>query len=94
VKIALGTAQFGLDYGIANTQGRVSEAEGRAIVELARARGVDTIDTAMLYGDSEAALGRIGVAGWQVVSKLPAVPAGCEDVPAGAAARRRRTRPL
>jgi len=79
LKLALGTVQFGLDYGVANTAGRVPAAEAKAIVELARAKGIDTLDTAALYGDSQQRLGEIGVEGWQVVSKLPEMPAGCAD---------------
>lgn len=80
MKLALGTVQFGLNYGIANRQGRVSQDEARAILVRARERGVDTLDTAVAYGDSERRLGEIGVAGWQVISKLPAVPRDCADV--------------
>ncbi len=79
MKLALGTVQFGLDYGVANTAGRVTAAEAKAIVEHARASGIDTLDTAVLYGDSEQRLGEIGVNGWQVVSKLPEMPADCDD---------------
>jgi aryl-alcohol dehydrogenase-like predicted oxidoreductase len=79
-RLALGTAQFGLDYGIANKGGRISDEGAAAILATAAAAGVDTLDTATLYGDSEQRLGRIGVQAWDVVSKLPAVPAGCADV--------------
>jgi len=58
VKLALGTAQFGLDYGITNTRGRVPEDEVAAILKRAIAAGIDTIDTAALYGEAEAVLGR------------------------------------
>ena len=36
----------------------------------------------MVYGDSEARLGEAGVAGWHVVTKLPAVPGTCPDLDA------------
>jgi aryl-alcohol dehydrogenase-like predicted oxidoreductase len=81
-RIALGTAQFGLDYGIANNVGRVSDREFRNILTSARLNGIDLLDTAVAYGDSEQRLGEIGVAEWHVVSKLPAVPARCKDIPA------------
>lgn len=80
MKIALGTAQFGLEYGIANQQGQVSHAEGKAILDHASAHGIDTLDTAIAYGNSEQRLGEIGVHNWQVVSKLPAIPDGCSDI--------------
>lgn len=80
MKLALGTVQFGLDYGIANTSGQVSPQEAVAILDLAQLAGMDTLDTAIAYGDSEAALGRIGVKGWRIVSKLPGLPDECPDV--------------
>jgi aryl-alcohol dehydrogenase-like predicted oxidoreductase len=80
VKLALGTAQFGLEYGISNRQGQVSVDAAKAILDLAAAHGVDTLDTAIAYGNCEQRLGEIGVQQWRVVSKLPAVPDGCKDM--------------
>ncbi len=79
-RLALGTVQFGLEYGIANRQGRVSVAAGRQILEQGRKAGMDLLDTAIAYGDSEQRLGEIGTSEWQVVTKLPSVPDGCDDV--------------
>jgi len=79
-RFALGTVQFGLDYGIANAAGRVADAEVGRILECARARGVDVLDTAIAYGDSEARLGAAGVSSFAVVSKLPGLPTHTEDV--------------
>lgn len=80
MKLALGTAQLGLDYGVANTTGKISPDEARAIMACARESGVGMLDTAVAYGDSEARLGQLGVAGFEVVSKLPAVPDDVGDV--------------
>lgn len=74
--MAVGTAQFGLDYGIANASGRVPAAEVRDILERAAAHGLDTVDTAIAYGQSESSLGSAGVRGWRVITKLPPLPAG------------------
>ena len=79
-RLALGTAQFGFSYGIANRVGRVSQEEVSAILGKAASSGVDMLDTAVAYGDSERCLGAVGVSGWRVVSKLPAIPSGCVDV--------------
>lgn len=57
-RIGLGTAQFGLDYGITNSRGRVPEEEVRAILDLAAEASMDLVDTAHLYGGSERVLGR------------------------------------
>ncbi len=74
MRLALGTVQFGTSYGVANASGQVSLEEARRILAHARANGIDMLDTAIAYGDSEARLGVIGVANWRVVSKLPALP--------------------
>ncbi len=73
-KIALGTAQFGLPYGISNTAGQTPLAEARAILTLAHAAGIRTLDTAIAYGNSEASLGELDVSAWQVITKLPEMP--------------------
>jgi aryl-alcohol dehydrogenase-like predicted oxidoreductase len=72
VKFALGTAQFGLDYGIANRDGQVPLSEVQQILQTARSVGVDTLDTAAEYGESESCLGELGVDTFNVVTKLPA----------------------
>jgi len=80
LRLALGTAQFGQHYGIANQNGQVSLSEAKAILAYASTCGIDTLDTAIAYGNSELHLGQIGVQQWKVVSKLPAVPEGCRDI--------------
>lgn len=80
MKIALGTVQFGLEYGVANQVGRVQLADVRNILQEAVAYDVDTLDTAIAYGDSESILGQVGVGSWSVVTKMPALPEGCADV--------------
>jgi aryl-alcohol dehydrogenase-like predicted oxidoreductase len=80
VRLALGTVQFGTSYGVANADGQVPVNEVRRILRYARENGIDMLDTAIAYGDSESRLGSIGVASWRVVSKLPAQSAECADV--------------
>lgn len=58
VPIALGTAQLGLDYGIANQKGKPVFDEAFGIVNSAWNEGVRFFDTAKAYGDSESVLGR------------------------------------
>jgi aryl-alcohol dehydrogenase-like predicted oxidoreductase len=79
-RLALGTVQFGVSYGIANRDGQVSPAEAARIVACGREHGLDTLDTAAAYGESERRLGEIGVSDWRVVSKLPPLPQDCHDV--------------
>jgi aryl-alcohol dehydrogenase-like predicted oxidoreductase len=56
-RLGLGTVQFGLDYGITNANGKVGQAEAREILAEARRSGIDLLDTAALYGDSEQVIG-------------------------------------
>lgn len=79
-RLALGTAQFGLPYGIANQSGQVTRSGAKAMLELAAANGIDTLDTAIAYGESETCLGEVGTSGFKLVTKLPAVPDACADV--------------
>ena len=77
MRIALGTAQFGLNYGISNAQGLTGTAELAQILELSRKSGIDTLDTAPAYGESESVLGNLNVKGFRIVSKLPSeIPEG------------------
>jgi aryl-alcohol dehydrogenase-like predicted oxidoreductase len=80
VRLALGTVQFGLNYGVANASGQVSFEEVVRILDRAAAAGIDTLDTAIGYGDSEERLGRAGVAAWKVVTKLPGLPESCASI--------------
>jgi hypothetical protein len=74
LKLAIGTAQFGLPYGVANKSGQMSTKEGKLLLNAAKRFGVNTLDTAIAYGVSEKRLGEIGVTSWRIISKLPAVP--------------------
>lgn len=79
-RLALGTVQFGLPYGIANQDGQVTRMTAKAMLQLAAANGIDTLDTAIAYGESETCLGEVGTKGFKLVTKLPAVPDSCTDV--------------
>lgn len=58
MKLGLGTVQFGLDYGITNAAGKTPASDVRAILAESLGQGVNTLDTAALYGDSESVLGQ------------------------------------
>lgn len=79
-KLALGTVQFGLPYGIANQTGQVTQLEAKSILQLATNSGLDTLDTAIAYGVSETCLGTLGVKDFKVITKLSALPDDCKDV--------------
>ncbi|HEY8050286.1 MAG TPA: aldo/keto reductase, partial [Ramlibacter sp.] len=77
-QLALGTAQFGLDYGITNTAGRVPPAQVAALLRTAWQGGVRMIDTAHAYGDSEQVLGECMQDEWRLVTKT--LPLRCERI--------------
>jgi aryl-alcohol dehydrogenase-like predicted oxidoreductase len=57
-RFVLGTAQLGMDYGIANVQGQPSGKLACEIIREALKYGVNCFDTAQAYGNSEVVLGR------------------------------------
>ena len=56
-KLVIGTAQFGLDYGISNQKGKTSLQEAHSILDLMKRKNLFELDTAKTYGDSEKVLG-------------------------------------
>jgi aryl-alcohol dehydrogenase-like predicted oxidoreductase len=80
MNIALGTAQFGFSYGIANTNGKVTNEMAKKILSRAKEANINTLDTAISYGESEQCLGNAGVGGWNLITKLPPIPENCLDV--------------
>lgn len=79
-KLALGSAQFGLKYGIANSEGQIKFTEVKKILELAKNSNIDLIDTAISYGNSEKIIGDTCIKEFKFVSKLPALPKDCLDI--------------
>ncbi len=56
-KLVLGTAQLGSSYGIGNTTGQPSRDEAFKILDRAYDGGINTLDTATAYGNSEEVIG-------------------------------------
>jgi aryl-alcohol dehydrogenase-like predicted oxidoreductase len=73
MKLGLGTAQFGLNYGISNIQGKTPMSEVINILDVAKQAGMRIIDTAPLYGTSEKVLGSClqNYHGFKIVTKTP-----------------------
>ncbi|MGL5467274.1 MAG: aldo/keto reductase [Shewanella sp.] len=75
MRLALGTVQFGLDYGISNHDGQVCDEELDETIALARHAGIDTLDTAQAYGNAEQRLGQRDITGFTIIDKLaPRIP--------------------
>jgi aryl-alcohol dehydrogenase-like predicted oxidoreductase len=80
VRFALGTAQFGMPYGVANQAGQITLSEASKILQFASDSGIDVLDTAISYGESESRLGQAGVRNFKVITKIPAIPSGCNNI--------------
>jgi len=79
-KIAIGTAQIGMDYGIANNFGKPGLDQVKEIFNIARDNNIDTFDTAVNYGDSETIIGIMGLDQSKVITKLPSFDGRKEEI--------------
>lgn len=72
-KIGLGTAQFGMAYGVTNRSGQVNRHELDEIMAMAARYGIDVFDTAPAYDQSEKVLGHYTSTreGLRIVTKTP-----------------------
>ena len=69
-KLALGTAQLGMNYGLTNKSGKVNKVEAFKILENAYSNGIMVLDTASSYGTSEKLIGEFGNNKFQVCTKI------------------------
>ena len=72
-EIILGTAQWGLNYGITNNSGKVNQEEIHKIVEYCLKNNIKTFDTARDYGNSEEIIGELNIKFFrqiQTISKI------------------------
>lgn len=76
MKIALGTVQFGLNYGVSNSQGQVAFSEVKRILQYASEVGIKTLDSAAAYGNCEEVLGKVkNLQAFNIVTKIPKLSA-------------------
>ena len=73
-KLALGTVQFGLDYGVSNDCGEVQKSEVVRILNVCKDNDIHLLDTASSYGKSEQVLGDAGIKSFDIITKLPPRP--------------------
>ncbi|MDP1815388.1 MAG: aldo/keto reductase [Leadbetterella sp.] len=70
-RLGIGTVQFGKKYGINNSVGQVPETEVKRILKYSLESGLDFLDTATTYGNSEEVLGRFkNIKDFNIVTKL------------------------
>ena len=70
MKIALGTVQFGIPYGINNIKGIPDRNEIKNIFRLAHDSGITILDTAPAYGDAEIKIAELSDSQFNVVTKF------------------------
>jgi aryl-alcohol dehydrogenase-like predicted oxidoreductase len=72
-KLSIGTAQFGMDYGINNKVGEVDQNEIKRILDFAYLNGINSLDTAKGYGQSEEKIGeyiKSNKFSWNITTKI------------------------
>jgi aryl-alcohol dehydrogenase-like predicted oxidoreductase len=69
-KLAIGTVQFGLDYGISNSDGKPHLHEIESILELAFESKIELLDTAIAYGEAQQIIGQINANRFHIVTKF------------------------
>ena len=79
-RLALGTVQFGLDYGISNNSGQTSNIEIKKILMRSRELGLDMLDTANGYGESEKIIGENNSRDFKIISKFPGSVRSSNDI--------------
>tara|TARA_B100001250_G_scaffold149451_1_gene128018 strand:+ start:16269 stop:17120 length:852 start_codon:yes stop_codon:yes gene_type:complete len=72
-KIAIGTVQFGMNYGINNQIGIPKNKEISNILKFAHMNGIDTLDTAISYGNSEKKIGQLKENFFKIVTKFSGI---------------------
>jgi aryl-alcohol dehydrogenase-like predicted oxidoreductase len=70
LKLALGTVQFGLSYGINNQTGVPNNQELSEIFLLAKKSGIHVLDSAQGYGNAEERIGELSKNEFQVITKF------------------------
>ena len=70
MKIALGTAQWGLKYGILNKSEIPNDSVLKRILKIAKSAGLDLLDSAPSYGNSENRIGQLSLNQFDCVTKI------------------------
>jgi len=76
MRIGIGSAQFGLNYGINNSTGKIPAKGVDQILSLAQKSGIELIDTSPYYGNAESVIGSLpSSSAFNIVSKTAAIEA-------------------
>lgn len=69
MNLAIGTVQFGINYGVTNKTGKTPADEVKRIINYAREQNISVIDTSPAYGDSEKVLGDQDLDFFKIITK-------------------------
>ena len=69
-KITLGTAQWGMNYGITNSDGIPNNEELKKIINLAKKSQITFLDTASGYGNAEQRIGNLTNDEFNIITKV------------------------
>ena len=69
MKLAIGSAQFGMNYGLCNNE-KISQKEFKKIEKLVLRSGINFIDTASSYGESENIIGNSKLRNLNIITKI------------------------
>lgn len=76
-KLTLGTAQFGMPYGLSKKEVNLEEVD--KILNYSKKIGIKSLDTAPSYNNSLKKLGSLNINGWKIISKIPSIPRNIID---------------
>lgn len=70
MNLVLGSVQFGMEYGINNSDGIPDDYSLKKIIQKSKENNINYIDTAIEYGSAQLRLGKLDLSGFKVISKL------------------------
>tara|TARA_B100000963_G_scaffold274789_1_gene243017 strand:- start:12662 stop:13507 length:846 start_codon:yes stop_codon:yes gene_type:complete len=73
MKLALGTVQWGINYGISNDLGVPSDLELKKILNFSKKNGIKLLDTASTYGDSELRIKKLTKNEFNIITKISSI---------------------
>ncbi len=68
-KIIIGTAQFGMKYGISNISGKTKKNQIKKMLLYGKKKKLRYLDTSSNYGNAENILGKFKLNNWQIITK-------------------------
>ena len=72
MKLAIGTAQLGLQYGVAGN-GNINQMNANEILDFAVSKKIYTVDTSPGYGDAHSKIGKCNLKELKIITKIPKI---------------------